>query len=99
MDRQSILERMGWIFSRVRSTEFFRNPERALKPVFEKLQSLEIAATKSRVASNEKSNAPGDLIERVARRAEKLRSAWSNQESTSSRRQPALRSAAQASVS
>src|SRR5205823_13483077 len=42
MDRQSILERMGWIFTRIRSTEFFRNPERTMKPVIEKLQSLDI---------------------------------------------------------
>src|SRR5436309_2806246 len=42
MDRQSILERMGWIFTRIRSTEFFRNPDRTMKPVIEKLQSLEI---------------------------------------------------------
>src|SRR5260370_23286502 len=50
MDRQSIIERMGWIFTRIRSTEFFRNPERTIKPVLEKLQSLEIlpADTKPR---------------------------------------------------
>src|SRR6266481_5785978 len=42
MDRQSVLERMGWIFTRIRSSEFLRNPARAMKPVFEKLQMLEI---------------------------------------------------------
>jgi very-short-patch-repair endonuclease len=99
MDRQSILERMGWIFSRVRSTEFFRNPGRALKPVFEKLELMEIAAAKSNTSASEKPNAAGDLIERVTRRAEKLRNAWANHESTGSRRQLSLRSAAQASVS
>jgi very-short-patch-repair endonuclease len=40
MDRQAVLERLGWIFARVRGTEFFRNPERAMKPVFDKLQLL-----------------------------------------------------------
>jgi very-short-patch-repair endonuclease len=43
MDRQSVLERMGWIFTRVRSSEFLRNPDRTLKPVLEKLQQLEIS--------------------------------------------------------
>src|SRR3989440_4243636 len=37
MDRQAVLERMGWIFTRIRSSEFLRNPARAMKPVFEKL--------------------------------------------------------------
>ena len=37
-----MLERMGWIFTRIRSSEFLRNPARAMKPVFEKLQMLEI---------------------------------------------------------
>jgi very-short-patch-repair endonuclease len=43
LDRQSVLERMGWIFTRIRGTEFLRNPERAMKPVLEKLQMLEIS--------------------------------------------------------
>src|SRR5260370_977603 len=42
MDRQSVLERMGWIFTRIRGTEFLRNPDRAMKSVFEKLQLLQI---------------------------------------------------------
>ena len=42
MERQSILERMGWVFSRVRGSEFFRDADRALAPVFAKLESLEI---------------------------------------------------------
>ena len=42
MERQAVLERLGWIFTRVRATEFFRDAERAMQPVFEKLQALEI---------------------------------------------------------
>src|SRR5205823_10312924 len=42
MDRQSILERMGWVFTRVRSSDFLRNPARAMKSIFEKLQVMEI---------------------------------------------------------
>ncbi|HEY2545554.1 MAG TPA: AAA domain-containing protein, partial [Candidatus Acidoferrum sp.] len=42
MDRQSVLERMGWIFARIRGSEFLRSPAHAMKPVFEKLQMLEI---------------------------------------------------------
>jgi very-short-patch-repair endonuclease len=42
MGRQAILERLGWIFTRVRATEFLRDPERAMHAVLEKLDSLEI---------------------------------------------------------
>jgi hypothetical protein len=42
MERQAILERLGWIFSRVRATEFLRDAERAMRPVLEKLDMLEI---------------------------------------------------------
>jgi hypothetical protein len=43
MERQAILERLGWIFTRVRATEFLRDAERAMLPVYEKLEMLEIA--------------------------------------------------------
>jgi very-short-patch-repair endonuclease len=42
MERQAILERLGWIFTRVRATEFLRDSERAMRPVLEKLDALEI---------------------------------------------------------
>jgi hypothetical protein len=42
LERQAILERLGWTFARVRATEFFRDSDRALQPVFEKLQALGI---------------------------------------------------------
>jgi very-short-patch-repair endonuclease len=90
MDRQSVLERMGWIFTRVRGTEFFRNPDRAMKPVFEKLQLLEISPNGASAAPAKKQPAP-DLIERVIRRAEELRAKWSASTDTPSRRQRELR--------
>jgi len=42
METQAILERLGWIFTRVRATEFLRDAERAMQPVYEKLEMLEI---------------------------------------------------------
>src|SRR5260370_22492470 len=73
MDRQSVLERMGWIFTRIRSTEFLRNPDRAMQPVFEKLQMLEIAPTGGASAAPGRKQPSADLIERVIRGAEWLR--------------------------
>lgn len=42
MERQSILERLGWQFVRIRGSAFFRNPELAMRPVFARLGELQI---------------------------------------------------------
>lgn len=42
MERQSILERLGWQFVRIRGSAFFRNPELAMRPVFDRLRELDI---------------------------------------------------------
>jgi very-short-patch-repair endonuclease len=74
MDRQAVLERMGWIFTRLRSSEFFRNPARAIKPVFEKLAALEIPPVGNSTDTDPLSE---DVVGRVIRRAEELRRNWS----------------------
>ncbi|MBI4218732.1 MAG: DUF559 domain-containing protein [Chloroflexi bacterium] len=40
--RQEVLERAGWTFVRVRGSGFYRNPTRALQPLWEKLDELDI---------------------------------------------------------
>ena len=77
MDRQSVLERMGWIFTRIRSSEFLRNPARAMKPVFEKLQALEIPPSGKVRESEPAGPTSHEVIDRVIRRAEELRKSWS----------------------
>jgi len=99
MDRQAVLERMGWIFARIRGTEFFRNPERAMKPVYEKLQQLEISPNGTSPSTAKKSQPSADLIERVISRAEELRRTWTNTEPSSSRRQASSQAAGQVTVS
>ncbi len=98
MDRQSVLERMGWIFTRIRGTEFLRNPDRAMKPVFEKLQLLEIAPNGGTSNTPAKKQPSADLIERVIRRAEELRAKWSASAESSSRRQKEFREVPQPDV-
>ena len=77
MDRQSVLERMGWIFTRIRSSEFFRSPARAMKPVFEKLQMLEIPRAGNAIDAELTEMASHDVVDRIIRRAEELRRSWS----------------------
>jgi len=87
MDRQAVLERMGWSFTRIRGTEFFRAPDRALKPVFEKLQALEISPIRANGTKASGKQPSADLIERVVLRAEELRSSWTDRESSGARQQ------------
>ena len=42
IERQTILERLGWKFIRIRGTAFYRDPGLAMQAVFSKLQELEI---------------------------------------------------------
>jgi very-short-patch-repair endonuclease len=77
MDRQSVLERMGWIFARIRSSEFLRSPAQAMKPVFEKLQMLEILPVGDSTEAERTVIASRDVIDRLIRRAEELRKHWS----------------------
>ena len=42
MARQAILERLGWKFVRIRGSAFYRDPELAMRPVFDRLGELEI---------------------------------------------------------
>ena len=77
MARQSVLERMGWIFTRIRSSEFLRNPARAMKPVFEKLEILDIPAAGNSANVEPADFVSHDVIDRIIRRAEELRRNWS----------------------
>jgi very-short-patch-repair endonuclease len=42
MERQSILERLGWQFVRIRGSAYYRNSEISMRPVFDRLKELRI---------------------------------------------------------
>jgi very-short-patch-repair endonuclease len=42
IERQTILERLGWQFIRIRGSAFYRDAEAAMKPVFARIKELEI---------------------------------------------------------
>jgi very-short-patch-repair endonuclease len=77
MQRQSMLERLGWTFARVRGSIFFREPDRAMKPIFDKLESLEVPAQGPASDDANGSSSLGELTERVTRRADELQEEWS----------------------
>ena len=78
MARQAILERLGWSFLRVRASEFFMNPEKAMKPVLSRLNELKIRPE----GGNGKAETPQngkEVLERIMRRAAEYREHWLNQ--------------------
>ncbi|MDD4889861.1 MAG: AAA domain-containing protein [Phycisphaerae bacterium] len=74
MERQAILERLGWVFVRIRGNVFFRDPDRAMEPVFAKLSQLDIEPLGIR--SDAAQDSATGLVERVRREAEALRAQW-----------------------
>ncbi len=47
MQRQAILERLGWRFIRIRGSAFFRDPEKVMQSVFKKLEEAGIPPEKA----------------------------------------------------
>jgi very-short-patch-repair endonuclease len=56
MNRQGILERLGWKFARIRGSAFYRNPDQAMESVFKQLDELEILPNTSGITGSEKSD-------------------------------------------
>lgn len=85
MNRQLILERLGWSFIRIRGTEYFRNPEKAMKRVFLELERHQIDAIG--ISENTNSDlAPksSPLKEKIIREATRIRAGWRDNNSVES---------------
>jgi very-short-patch-repair endonuclease len=78
MERQAILERLGWKFVRIRGSIFFRDEERAMRPVFDRLSELGITAD-MKLQIQGSIPAADSATQRVIRRAQELRAAWKEQ--------------------
>lgn len=69
MARQAVLERVGWKFVRIRGSQFFREPDSAMKPVFERLSDLGI---QPELVAEASPPIISDLVDRVKRRAAEI---------------------------
>ena len=78
IERQAILERLGWIFVRIRGSLFFRDPDAAMAPVFEKLNHLDIEPLGPDTAPEIPQASV--VLERIRRAAEALRMQWKAEE-------------------
>jgi very-short-patch-repair endonuclease/DNA polymerase III delta prime subunit len=78
MRRQAILERLGWVFARIRGSVFFRNPDAGMAEVYAKLEELGIEPLANDGGSEEPRGGP--LVEEIKRAAEAIRVSWKHPE-------------------
>lgn len=71
MERQAVLERLGWRFIRVRGSEYYSNPEETIKRVIRELSEFDIKIETANEASDK-----NILKEKVIKRAEEILKEW-----------------------
>jgi very-short-patch-repair endonuclease len=76
MERQAVLERLGWRFMRIRGSAFFRNPDQTMENVFLRLSELGIDAEGSNNIPIEQTLSSNCVVEEVIQHAAKLRFEW-----------------------
>lgn len=69
MERQTILERLGWRFIRIRGSEYYRKPEETMERVFKEIEAYDIHPINHIEA---KSVADSQLLTDIKRRVEEL---------------------------
>ena len=82
MERQAILERIGWRFIRVRGCEYFRNRSATVDHIVEKLNAFGIFPEENSLAQNTltPSTSSMDLLNRVKDRADAYLEKWAKSE-------------------
>ena len=80
LERQAVLERLGWAFVRIRGSVFFRDANSAMAPVFSKLNHLAIEPCAT--ALRHETGSTEAALERIRRRAEAIRREWMEEESS-----------------
>jgi very-short-patch-repair endonuclease len=97
--REQMLRRLGWDFVRVRGSEFFQNPDKAMKKLERRLREVGIAPVgpgdqvePRKAAKGEKREEP--LHKRVIKRAEMIRTRWKDVPLPATARRTAVRRSA-----
>lgn len=69
MERQSVLERIGWRFIRIRGSEYYRQPDKAIHRVMSELERYGVMPGKVVKSSVEALDNSSELLERIKHRA------------------------------
>ena len=86
LDRQRILERLGWRFVRIRGSEYFRDPTQSMGRIRMRLTELGVEPIGAE-SSGEAEKSVYGVREQLIRRAEELRRIWAEREVTESEQQ------------
>lgn len=79
MERQTILERIGWQFIRIRGSEYYRNKTQTIENLIKSLNKLGIEPEQS--LHQEQNSKKYDLLDRVKERANIIRQEWEEEQS------------------
>jgi very-short-patch-repair endonuclease len=88
LDRQRILERLGWRFVRLRGSEFFRDPTQAMTRIRARLKELGVEAIGAE-SSTDSEKMTDTVCDHVIRRAEELRRKWAEDDAPESEQEDA----------
>jgi very-short-patch-repair endonuclease/DNA polymerase III delta prime subunit len=92
IERQAILERLGWTFVRIRGSQYYRTPEKAMEAVFRKLNELGIEKLGATSTSDSSTEIYHDaLILDIRRTAETIRREWEQEKESEQQQQAETR--------
>ncbi|MCI9355035.1 MAG: hypothetical protein HFE58_09625 [Firmicutes bacterium] len=73
MKKQAVLERVGWNFIHIRSSEYFNNPEETIKCVMADLEKFGVIAEQNNTSIVVQNN---ELLQKIKRRASQIVNEW-----------------------
>ena len=79
MERQTILERIGWQFIRIRGSEYYRNKTQTIENLIKSLNKLGIEPEQS--LHQEQNSKKYDLLDREKERTNIIRQEWEEEQS------------------
>ena len=79
LEREAVLERLGWRFLRARASSYYLDPEKTVDWVLERLEEMELEPPEKGAASEAESHGQ-ELLERVLARAQEILSSWYGEE-------------------
>ena len=82
LEREAILIRRGWTFERIRGSLFFRDEDRAMEPVFRRLEDLGISPELNASPSSAMPK-HDEIVDCIIRRAQEFRNLWNSEQENS----------------
>lgn len=79
LEREAVLERLGWRFLRARASSYYLDPDRTVEWVLERLEELELEPPEAGSVPDQESHGQ-ELLERVLDRAHEILADWYGEE-------------------